>query len=58
MNQTSWEALYENFKQLYPKLSKLSVYFRPYGYMSILIYFTDGMKVVYDDLMKQAHVAG
>lgn len=56
MSRTSWEELYANFKKLYPRLSKSSVRFRPYGYMSILIFFTDGMKMVYDDLIKQAQV--
>ena len=30
--------------------------FRPFGYMSIVVYFEDGMKMIYDDLRKQAHI--
>lgn len=53
MSKISWESLYENFKSIYPRLSRSSVYFRPFGYMSILVYFEDGMRMVYDDLRKQ-----
>lgn len=56
MSKISWESLYENFKSIYPRLSRSSVYFRPFGYMSILVYFEDGMRMVYDDLRKQAHM--
>lgn len=56
MSKISWESLYENFKSIYPRLSRSSVYFRPFGYMSIVVYFEDGMKMVYDDLRKQAHI--
>ena len=47
---------YENFKSIYPRLSRSSIYFRPFGYMSIVVYFEDGMKMVYDDLRKQAYI--
>ena len=56
MSNISWESLYENFKSIYPRLSRLSVYFRPFGYMSIVVYFEDGMKMIYDDLRKQAYI--
>lgn len=56
MSKISWESLYENFKSIYPRLSRLSVYFRPFGYMSIVVYFEDGMKMIYDDLRKQAYI--
>ena len=56
MSKISWESLYENFKSIYPRLSRLSVYFRPFGYMSIVAYFEDGMKMIYDDLRKQAYI--
>lgn len=56
MSKISWESLYENFKSIYPRLSRSSVYFRPFGYMSIVVYFENGMKMVYDDLRKQAYI--
>lgn len=56
MSKISWESLYENFKSIYPRLSRSSVYFCPFGYMSIVVYFEDGMKMIYDDLRKQAYI--
>lgn len=56
MSKISWESLYENFKSIYPRLSRSSVYFRPFGYMSIVVYFENRMKMVYDDLRKQAYI--
>lgn len=56
MSKISWENLYENFKSIYPRLSRSSVCFRPFGHMSIVVYFEDGMKMVYDDLRKQARI--
>ena len=58
MSKISWESLYENFKSIYPRLSRSSVYFRPFGYMSKLVNFEDGMRMVYGDLRKQAHITG
>lgn len=58
MQVMTWDNLYKNFKTLYPRLSKSSVYFRPSGYMQILIYFKDGMKMIYDDIKKQASIVG
>ena len=52
MSKISWESLYENFKSIYPRLSRSSVYFRPFGYMSIVVYFEDGMRMVYDESQK------
>lgn len=56
MSKISWESLYENFKSIYPRLSRSSIYFRPYGYMSIMVYFADGSQAIYDDLYKQTKI--
>lgn len=58
MSKISWESLYENFKSIYPRLSRSSVSFRPAGYMSISVYFEDGTRMVYDDFRKKAYVVG
>lgn len=50
-------SLYDNFKSLYPRLSRYSLYFRPFGHMRIIVYFEDGMKMIYDDFKKQARIA-
>ena len=48
--------IFENFKSVYPRLSKEAQDYRPYNYMSIVIYLEDGSRVVYDDLMKRARM--
>ena len=42
------------FKSVYPRLSKEARDYRPYNYMSIVVYLADGTKVVYDDMAKRA----
>ena len=39
---------------MYPRLSKEAQDYRPYNYMSIVVYLEDGTKVVYDDIAKRA----
>lgn len=57
MGKVSWQDVYDNFKSVYPKLSKMSVRFMPYDYMTIAVYLSDGTKMIYDDLKKQARMA-
>lgn len=52
--KVTWKDIFENFKIVYPNFSKRAKDFKPYNYMSIMIFMTDGTKVVYDDLMKRA----
>ena len=52
--KVTWKDIFESFKMVYPRLSKGAKDFKPYNYMSIMIFMTDGTKVVYDDLMKRA----
>lgn len=54
MSKLTWDNVYENFKAVYPKLGRMSVYFRPSGYMTIMVRLADGTNMVYDDLKKQA----
>ena len=52
--KVTWKDIFNNFKSAYPRLSKEARDYRPYNYMSIVIYLTDGTKVVYDDMAKRA----
>lgn len=52
--KVTWKEVYDNFKSVYPNLSKGAVNFRPYNYMSILVYFENGNKILYDDITKRA----
>ena len=43
--KVTWKDIFNNFKSVYPRLSKEAQDYRPYNYMSI---------VVYDDMVKRA----
>ena len=57
MGKVSWQDVYNNFKSVYPKLSRMSIRFVPCDYMTIAVYLSDGTKMIYDDLKKQARMA-
>lgn len=50
----AWKDIFNNFKSVYPRLSKEAQDYRPYNYMSIVVYLEDGTKVIYDDMAKRA----
>ena len=49
--KVTWKDIFNNFKSVYPRLSKEAQDYRPYNYMSIVVYLADGTKVVYDDIL-------
>ena len=57
MPKITWDDLYTNFKSIFPNLGRQSLRFQPYGYMMILVYLTDGSRMIYDDLRKQAKMS-
>lgn len=44
----TWDDLYDEFCKKFPNLCKNAVRYVPNGYMSIIVYFKDGSKAVYD----------
>lgn len=52
----TWGTIYNDFKALYPNLSKNVVDYRPYveRYMTIVIWFNDGSKMLYNYDTKRA----
>ena len=52
--KVTWKDILNNFKSVYPRLSKEAQDYRPYNYMSIVVYLEDGTKVIYDDMAKRA----
>ena len=52
--KVTWKDIFNNFKSVYPRLSKEAQDYRPYNYMSIVVYLEDGTKVIYDDMVKRA----
>lgn len=51
--QVIWKDIFNNFKTVYPNLSKGVADYRPYDYMSIIVYFKDGSQMIYDDVRKR-----
>ena len=48
--KTTWNDIYKEFRKLYPNRAKGSVGFQPHGYGTILIYFPDNKRVIYDQV--------
>lgn len=44
----TWYEIYQDFRRRFPRLSKDAARYQPNGYLSILVYFRDGTKLVYD----------
>ena len=43
-----WNKVYKDFKKTYPSLSKDCVHFHPQGFMTIVVYLSDGTKLSYN----------
>lgn len=52
--KVTWKDIFNNFKSVYPRLSKEAWDYCPYNYMSIVVHLEDGTKVIYDDVAKRA----
>lgn len=52
--KVTWRDVFDHFKAVYPTLAKSAKDFRPHDYMSIVVYFEDGSKMMYDDVRKRA----
>ena len=39
--KVTWKDIFNNFKSVYPRLSKEAQDYRPYNYMSIVVYLED-----------------
>lgn len=50
----TWLDIYKDFKVRLPNLSKGAVHYQPNGYLSIVVSFADGSKMVYDYLTERA----
>lgn len=51
--QVTWKDIFNNFKTVYTNLSKGVADYRPYDYMTIVVYFRDGSQMIYDDVRKR-----
>ena len=46
--KVTWLKLFQVFQLRFPRLSKNAARYQRNGYLSILVYFVDGTKMVYD----------
>lgn len=53
--KVTWEKIYEDFKLVYPNLSKKAIHYRPCGHMLIDVWFSDGQHMVYDYNLRLGH---
>lgn len=52
----TWFEIYQDFQRRFPKLSKNASCYHPNGYLSILVYFMDGTKMIYDYMGKRGRL--
>lgn len=52
--KNAWSEIYKSFQSIYPNLKKDAVGYCPHGYMSILVYFPDGLRMVYNEVERRA----
>ena len=48
MRKITWQKIYEDFKAQYPKMCKKVVHWQPHDYATIILYFNDGKKKLYN----------
>ena len=46
--KVTWDTVFKDFKRRHPNLAKMVTRYRPYKFLTILIYFCDGSKMAYD----------
>jgi hypothetical protein len=47
-SKITWADVYKDFRSRYPRLKKKAVHYRPHNYLTILLIFDDGKKMLYD----------
>lgn len=53
-NKITWKDVLDDFIKHYPTLSKKRLDYRPYDVLTIIVYFPDNVKVLYNYTTKQA----
>ena len=48
MKKTTWKKVYEDFKERYPSKRKEVIYWHPHDVATIMLYFKDGSKHLYN----------
>lgn len=47
-NKITWDDVYKDFKNRHPRLSKKVLGYFPYGYSTILLVFSDNVRMLYN----------
>ena len=56
LSKYTWKKIFDDFKSIYPKLSKKAIYYRPYLYPEIYIELDDGVILIYNYEIKRATI--
>lgn len=46
-NKVTWSDVYKEFRSTHPNLRNEVMDYRPYDYLTIILYFKDGRRMVY-----------
>lgn len=52
--KVKWKDVYEEFKRLYPNLSKRVMHYEPHSFATIQLFLSDGVRMLYDYDNKRA----
>lgn len=54
-NKVTWGDIYKDFRTTHPNLRNEVLDYRPYDYLTIILYFRDGRSMVYKYTTKECH---
>lgn len=46
--KVTWSDIFDDFKIRHPNLKSKAIHYQPHDYLTIVIWFSDGMKMEYD----------
>ena len=55
IDKISWKMLYKDFRKTFPKLASHAIYWKPYDWMKIEVYFDEGEHFIYDGFRKTGY---
>ena len=48
MSKITWKKVFEDFKERWPSLRRKVIHWQPYNYATIIIYFAEGERSLYN----------
>ena len=55
MDKITWKMLFDDFKKVFPNLSKHTAYWKPFDWMKIEVIFDEGEHFIYDGFCKSGY---